>query len=278
MDAERFPIGSRAHVDDGVGGRAVTEEGLVVAQRGDCDAAAVAGLVCRSLEWAMAAPIFENGRVVGALSAGSRDPDRAYSAAEEKVLLAFAEHASLALTDAKNFGTALHRALHDMLTGLPNRALFMDRLRRAILRTKRQEHYRFAVLFLDLDGFKVVNDGLGHRAGDELLQAVANRLLAVVRPNDTVARLGGDEFVVVCENLLSENHAILLADRIAEVLATPVTVSGRDVTITASIGVVVTDAGHIGAEELLRDADVAMYQAKERGRARFAVRSVAPAT
>jgi diguanylate cyclase (GGDEF)-like protein len=94
-----------------------------------------------------------------------------------------------------------------------------------------------------------------------------------------VARLGGDEFVVVCENLLSENHAILLADRIAEILATPVTVSGRDVTITASIGVVVTDAGgHIGAEELLRDADVAMYQAKERGRARFAVRSVAPAT
>ncbi|HYT38931.1 MAG TPA: EAL domain-containing protein, partial [Acidimicrobiia bacterium] len=167
--------------------------------------------------------------------------------------------------------TALaHQALHDPLTGLPNRALLLDRLAQAAARGGRQPA-PLAVLFLDLDRFKVVNDGLGHRAGDELLQAVANRLLAVVRPGDTVARLGGDEFVVLCEHLPNDDQAVELADRIAEVLSRPVTVSGRDVTISASVGIVIADAGHVGAEELLRDADTAMYQAKAEGRARFAL-------
>jgi len=163
-----------------------------------------------------------------------------------------------------------HQALHDPLTGLPNRALLLDRLAQAAARAGRHPS-AMALLFLDLDRFKVVNDGLGHRAGDDLLQAVANRLLAVVRPDDTVARLGGDEFVVLCEHLQDEAQATGLAARIAEVLERPVTVAGRDVNVSASIGIVLADAGTVAAEELLRDADTAMYQAKERGRARYVV-------
>jgi diguanylate cyclase (GGDEF)-like protein len=159
-----------------------------------------------------------------------------------------------------------HQALHDPLTGLPNRALLADRLRQAAARARRQPD-SLAVLFLDLDRFKVVNDGIGHSAGDELLRVVARRLLDAVRPGDTVARFGGDEFVVLCENL-NEPDAAALADRVGERLSTPVSIAGRDVAVTASIGIVVADTAWTSPEDLLRDADTAMYQAKERGRAR----------
>ncbi len=162
----------------------------------------------------------------------------------------------------------VYQALHDPLTGLPNRVLLMDRLAQVGTRAGRQPT-RLAVLFLDLDRFKVVNDGLGHWAGDQLLQAVADRLVAVVRPGDTVARFGGDEFVVLCEDFPGVAQVGLLAERIATALAEPVTLSGREVTITASIGVVLADAGSDTPEALIRDADTAMYQAKERGRARY---------
>jgi diguanylate cyclase (GGDEF)-like protein len=267
MDSERFPIGSRAHVRDGVGGRAVTQAGVAVAQHGDCDPEAVAGLVCRSLEWAMAAPIFENGRIVGALSVGSRDPDRAYSPMDETVLLAFAEHASLALTDAKNFGTALHRALHDMLTGLPNRALFLDRLEHAASRATRKGP-RPAVLFLDLDGFKRVNDSLGHGAGDQLLVEVGHRLVTSVRPGDTVARFGGDEFAVLLEDVEDDDEATVVAERIMASLHVPFRVQKRDVSVSVSVGVATLEEA---GEDLLRDADLAMYQAKARGKGHYQV-------
>jgi diguanylate cyclase (GGDEF)-like protein len=267
MDAERFPIGSRAHIRDGVGGRAVTQQAVAVAQHGDGDAEAVAGLVCRSLEWAMAAPIFENGRIVGALSVGSRDSDRASSAMDETVLRAFAEHASLALTDAKNFGTALHRALHDMLTGLPNRALFLDRLEHATSRTSRKGP-KPAVLFLDLDGFKRVNDSLGHGAGDQLLVEVGRRLVASIRPGDTAARFGGDEFAVLLEEVSRQDEATIVAERIMASLAVPFRVQDRDVSVSVSVGIAtLADIG----DDLLRDADLAMYQAKARGNGHYEI-------
>ncbi len=161
----------------------------------------------------------------------------------------------------------VHLALHDGLTGLPNRAMFLGQLGRTLHEKGRPD--RVAVLFVDLDHFKDVNDLAGHSAGDELLMAVADRLQEAVRPGDTVGRLGGDEFVVLCEDLrdgLAE--AELVAERIGQALRTPVTVGGSEMVVTASIGVAVGGPGD-DPELLLSHADGAMYMAKQRGRARF---------
>ena len=165
----------------------------------------------------------------------------------------------------------IHDALHDALTGLPNRALFMDRLAQAIARTARREGYEFAVLFMDLDRFKVVNDSLGHMMGDQLLVGMANRLATCLRPADTVARLGGDEFVILLEDIRTATDATLFADRIQRALKAPFNLQGREVFTTTSIGIALSVLGYEGPEEMLRDADIAMYKAKSMGKARSAV-------
>jgi diguanylate cyclase (GGDEF)-like protein/PAS domain S-box-containing protein len=156
-----------------------------------------------------------------------------------------------------------HDALHDALTGLPNRALFMDRLGQALARM-RGKGDAFSVLFIDLDRFKVVNDSLGHLAGDELLIATAKRLLSCVRPEDTVARLGGDEFTVLLDG---DEDPAESAARIQRVLSTPLTLAGQELVSTPSIGIAHGRLHYETAEEILRDADLAMYGAKSRGRA-----------
>jgi diguanylate cyclase (GGDEF)-like protein/PAS domain S-box-containing protein len=163
-----------------------------------------------------------------------------------------------------------HQALHDVLTGLPNRALIMDRLTQGLSRAARQET-AVAALFLDLDNFKLVNDSLGHVVGDELLRAVAARLDATMRPSDTVGRFGGDEFVLVCEDLGSADDAVAIASRIAETFAAPFSFAGREQHVTASVGVAVAADRFATAESLIRDADVAMYRAKETGKNRYEV-------
>ena len=165
----------------------------------------------------------------------------------------------------------LFDAMHDTLTGLPNRALFMDRLGQAIARAQRREGYAFAVLFLDLDRFKVVNDSLGHMVGDRLLVEMARRLATCLRPADTVARLGGDEFVVLLEDIRTATDATLFADRIQKGLKAPFSLEGREVYTAASIGIALSATGYEHAEDLLRDADIAMYRAKSMGKARSAV-------
>ncbi len=161
---------------------------------------------------------------------------------------------------------AVHRALHDPLTGLPNRDLFADRLALTLARARRGGALP-AVLIADLDQFKLINDSMGHQAGDELLRAVAPRLAAAVRETDTVARFGGDEFVVLCDGVGSEAQALDLAKRLACVLDEPLVISGAPVYVSASFGVAY--AGHDSdAEGLLRDADAALYRAKARGRGR----------
>ena len=160
-----------------------------------------------------------------------------------------------------------YQARHDSLTGLPNRALILDRLEHAIDRAKRT-HSTLAVLFLDIDDFKLVNDTLGHEAGDRLLVEMTPRLRAALRPGDTVGRFGGDEFVVLCEDLCSEEAAIAIAERIALACSRPVTLGAHQHLVTMSAGVVVVAGGSSTATELLRDADAAMYRAKAGGKGR----------
>ncbi|HEY0099161.1 MAG TPA: EAL domain-containing protein [Pyrinomonadaceae bacterium] len=163
----------------------------------------------------------------------------------------------------------LHNAFHDVLTGLANRALFMDHLKLALGRAERQEAYQFAVLFLDLDRFKVVNDSLGHMVGDGLLIEIARRLEAAVRPGDTVSRLGGDEFTVLLDGLCDSAEARAVAERLQSELAVPFNLGEHEVFITVSIGVAIGATGYQRPEEILRDADTAMYRAKQLGKARY---------
>ncbi|MEO5904396.1 MAG: EAL domain-containing protein [Gemmatimonadaceae bacterium] len=163
----------------------------------------------------------------------------------------------------------LHSTLHDALTGLPNRSLFTDRLRHAMRRAARHPDDLFAVLFLDLDRFKDVNDNLGHFAGDELLRAVARRLEACLRPGDTVARLSGDEFAILLESITEASDAGRVAERIEEALSFPVNLAGAEVVTSASMGIVTSSMAHDQPEQLLRSADMAMYRAKAAGRARY---------
>ncbi|MFO0909554.1 MAG: EAL domain-containing protein [Isosphaeraceae bacterium] len=165
----------------------------------------------------------------------------------------------------------LHEAYHDVLTGLPNRALFSDSLGRAVTRAKRSDDYQFAVLFMDLDGFKVVNDSLGHMAGDHLLMGISRRIEACVRPSDTVARLGGDEFAVLVNDTRDVNDALLLVERIQRELEVPFLLGGHEVFTSASIGIAVSDARYERPVEMLRDADTAMYRAKAMGKAHHVV-------
>ncbi len=162
-------------------------------------------------------------------------------------------------------------ATHDHLTGLANRALFLDRLEHAIALNKRQHVYDYAVLFFDLDRFKVVNDSLGHAAGDELLGEMARRVSSCIRPTDLVARLGGDEFTVLLEHVGGLSEATRVAERIFAEVRKPFSVAGQEVYTSASIGIAVSTTGYAHAEDVIRDADTAMYRAKANGRGRAEV-------
>jgi len=165
----------------------------------------------------------------------------------------------------------VHDAFHDALTNLPNRSLFTDLLARALGRARRRDDYAFALLFLDIDRFKVVNDSLGHMTGDQLLVAIARRLERCVRPGDTVARLGGDEFTVLLDDIEDVSDATRIADRIQRELNLPFNISGQEVFTSASIGIAVSASGYARPDDLLRDADIAMYRAKALGKARYEV-------
>ncbi len=176
------------------------------------------------------------------------------------------------ITDRKRVEERLmHEALHDALTGLPNRALYMDHLRKAVARWKRRDRGAFAVLFLDLDGFKGINDTLGHLAGDQLLVEFTQRLISNVRPGDTFARLGGDEFSVLFDDLNDLNDAMIAVKRLQRTLKEPFRLSGRELSVTASIGVVLSTPEYVDPEEILRHADAAMYRAKKLGKGRCEV-------
>ncbi len=164
-----------------------------------------------------------------------------------------------------------HAAFHDALTGLPNRTLFADRLSMAVERAKRSSSYQFAVLFVDLDRFKIVNDSLGHDMGDQLLVELSKRLTACLRVVDTIARLGGDEFGILIDGLTNLDEAIEVADRIQNSLKKPFDLNGHEFFTTASMGIAYSTQNYERPEDILRDADTAMYKAKANGKARHEV-------
>lgn len=248
-------------------------------------------------------PLRHNGEIVGAMVIQSYRKDIIYTPQDAELLNFVAQHVAIAIKrrETQDFERKSHDLLeqqvkirtaaleeeikqrkqieeqlkysasHDSLTGLPNRKVFLDLLNHAIACRKRRKEFQFAVLFLDLDRFKVVNDSLGHHAGDALLKIVAKELRIVIRDKDTVARLGGDEFVILIEDLESENEALEIAQRITELLQQPFTIENQPVFIGTSIGLLFSDDRYEDADFMLRDADTAMYHAKDSGKGRYEV-------
>jgi diguanylate cyclase (GGDEF)-like protein len=215
----------------------------------------------------VAAPVHVNGAPAGELVATTHD-GAPLDLAQLGMLDAFAEHASLALTDARTV-EAMQEAFRDSLTGLPNRALFLDRLQHA-LDVAARRGTELAVLFVDLDRFKAVNDSLGHAAGDELLRAVAVRLSECTRAADTAARFGGDEFAVLLEDDGNGLQPDVVAERIIDSMGRPFPLEGKEVFIGATVGIASADGDAHSPDELLRNADLAMYRAKKEGGGRAA--------
>jgi diguanylate cyclase (GGDEF)-like protein len=268
------PFMARIRTGEGAVGRAFTEGRLVVIEDYQNAKDRLAILGSEGLEAAMSAPVEENGAVIGALTVATHRRGRKYSLTEQQMLITFAVHASVALTNARIANTMEHLAFHDVLTGLPNRALFVDRVTQALARSGRNAHVT-AVLFADLDNFKAVNDGLGHAAGDELLIVVARRIRESLRPSDSAARFGGDEFAILLEDIGTEARVMSACERIMASVMAPVDIQGTTIDPGASIGVALSHDHTAHADQLLRNADLAMYSAKAAGKGTYRLFSAA---
>lgn len=241
-------------------------------------------------------PLFYQNTYLGGISIYQLDHERQWTENELSLIKAIADQCAIAihqsalyenaqaeLSERKKMESQLrHDAFHDSLTGLPNRSLFLDRLSHALQLYQRRSHVnanplsntfseQFAVLFLDLDRFKIINDSLGHLAGDQLLMTVAKRLVNCLRGGDTVARLGGDEFVMLIEEIEDINDVLEVVLRIQESLKVPADIDGHEIFISTSIGIALNSSEYNQPDQLLRDADTAMYRAKEQGRSRYEI-------
>ncbi|ONI74869.1 hypothetical protein ALI144C_39465 [Actinosynnema sp. ALI-1.44] len=253
----------------GAAGQAMLTDDVVVLHGYTETSTLIAELTDGRLRASMAAPVHDSGAVSGSLMVGSHQQTRGYSASDVQTLRAFAEHVSLALTDA-NTVDRMYQAFHDSLTGLASRGLFLEKLAKR-LGAAEHDGKRVALLFLDLDRFKAVNDSLGHAAGDDLLTITAGRLKAQLRATDVAARFGGDEFAVLLYGVATTADAVRVAERILRTLGEPMPVAGRHLRVSASIGIALSTPGMPDPADLMRRADVAMYQAKRNGRGRLEV-------
>lgn len=197
--------------------------------------------------------------------------DTIYSNNDKELMVAIGEQIGIAIERYNSREQLTAMALHDPLTGLPNRVLFSDRLEHAIRRVHRSADYRFAVFMLDLDRFKLINDTYGHNTGDLLLIEVARRIQPLLRSQDTFARLGGDEFAIILENINSTHEVIAVAKRILRAIEQPLVIEGKELKTGTSIGIVLDGSGYDSAHTLLRDADIAMYDAKTNGKGRYRI-------
>ncbi|MEV8504131.1 EAL domain-containing protein [Actinoplanes sp. NPDC051475] len=259
---QRVPLPSA-----GVAGLAVMADEMVLVEDYENCPIAIPDIQSH-LKAVMAVPVHENGEVVGCLTVGTCAGPRKWDKSSQEILRAFAEHVSLALTDAQTFA-AMNQAFHDSLTGLASRALFLTRMERAFTAAG-EARTGTGVLFVDLDRFKVVNDSLGHAAGDVLLVGVAERIRACLRPGDTAARLGGDEFAVLLPMAYDASEAVPVAQKILEALREPFVLAGKETFVSCSIGIAYSAPGELkDAHDLMVRADLAMYQAKKEGKDRL---------
>ena len=196
---------------------------------------------------------------------------RSFEDLDRLLIVGVSHHAAMTVQRLKYEQALLHSANYDMLTGLPNRKLFLERLSRAIARAKRHADYGFAVFFIDANNFKLVNDSLGHQLGDEVLREIGARLQLNFRELDTVARFGGDEFAVLVDGVLTIQDVMPLAQRMLESTSEPYNIKGHEFVILLSVGITLSSAGYEFAEDAMRDADIAMYKSKEAGGANFRV-------
>jgi diguanylate cyclase (GGDEF)-like protein len=263
---ETLRPGTRVPSALGAAGRAMLEGAVVAITDYHDEPGRIPEVEATGVRSVLAAPVHEHGSVIGALVVATRTRTHAFTEVEQEMLTLFAEQASVALAAARTANT-MRQAFNDSLTGLPNRALLLDRMELALARAERSGR-DVTVLFLDLDGFKLVNDSLGHVAGDRLLIEVARRLKECVRPTETAARVGGDEFAILLADLDDPPRAVDVAARVIAALEPPFTLLGREVFARASIGIA---CGRQPPEDLLRYADVAMYRAKREGGDRYRV-------
>ncbi|MEU8815509.1 EAL domain-containing protein [Actinoplanes sp. NPDC048796] len=258
--AARVPVAAA-----GVTGLAILGDELVAVEDYATSPIALPALTAVNLQSVLSVPVHEGDQSVGALTVGTYSARRDWDKATREIVTAFAEHISLALTDART-QEQMSRAYLDSLTGLATRALFQTRMEEAL----GAQGLGGAVLFVDLDRFKVVNDSLGHAAGDTLLTGVAERIQACLRDGDTAARLGGDEFAVLLPGLHGTDEAVPVAERILDALRLPFDL-GAETFVSSSIGIAFGRPGEHDAAELMVHADLAMYQAKKHGKDRYEV-------
>ena len=256
VDEATARVMRRGPVTESLGGRAILEERLLISNSYGSGEGEIPMLAAGGLRAAMAAPVHGHGAVVGSLVVATHG-EREFSQADADTLGFFAEYTGVALSTARA-ADAVRQALTDPLTGLPNRALFIDRLDHALVRAERAQG-EVSVLFLDVDEFKLVNDSLGHLAGDRLLVETAKRIRGCLRRSETAARFGGDEFAILISHDTDPPAPEILGARIIEALAAPFHVDGHELRVRASIGIA---TGRSEPEALLRDADTAMYRAK----------------
>jgi diguanylate cyclase (GGDEF)-like protein len=231
-----------------------------------------------SLDWLGVPLKTANNVTIGAIVVQTYDEGLRYKEKDKELLTIVSSQIAMAIERKRAEEKLSYNAFHDELTGLPNRMLFIDRLGHVIDLSRRRKDQWFAVLFLDLDRFKTVNDSLGHVLGDQLLVSASQRLLTCLRTSDTIARFGGDEFVILLEDLDGTRKATLIADRILKQMMLPFNLAGHEVVISTSIGIVFSTQVYKRPEEVLRDADIAMYRAKALGRGRYVVFNTAMRT